>query len=186
MLRYRLLGDLPLSLLGLGVTPLDHLLRVDLEKQDVAKGARESVGCLVVKFVDAVSDVLFMLTSNTAQMACSAMLVVVAFLRWELGLANDNLMELVGQAPQCAVGSLVDLGGLEAMGIETGQERTHGSIDATLLLEKAMSIEVGAWLSPPRCWWNRNDEIVTAQSFVMQKMGITAQSELAEVSSSFA
>ena len=76
------------------------------------------------------------------------MTVAEASLCWKPSLVNDHTMQLVGQIPQCVVGSLTNLGGLKRWGSKKVRKvRTPGSIDTTSRL--TISIGMGAWLSLP-------------------------------------
>ena len=64
-LRDRLLGDPPFPLHGSGITLFSHLLGVELGKKNVVECAGEPMGCLVVQFINTVSDVLLLSSGNT-------------------------------------------------------------------------------------------------------------------------
>ena len=66
-LRGRLLGDLPLLLLGFGVTLLGRLFGVELGQLNAIEGVREPMCCPVLGLIDAALDALHLLTGGTTQ-----------------------------------------------------------------------------------------------------------------------
>ena len=81
------------------------------------------------------------------------MTVAEASLCWKPSLVNDHTMQLVGQIPQCVVGSLPNLGGLKALGVKAGQESAHTWVNRHNIPLDHLHWHGSLAIAPIRWWW---------------------------------